>query len=410
MLPPHTLSQAIDRCAREEWGRILAALTKSLGDLQLAEDSLQDAVTKAMTDWARSGLPRSPAAWLITTARRSAIDRLRRNARFQTKVPELSYLADLANAPDESTDDVIPDKRLEMIFTCCHPALEQKTQVALTLRTLGGLTTDEIAHAFLDKPDAMAARLTRAKQKIAAAQIPYEIPPTDTLPARTAAVLSVIYLIFNEGYSGASVGKSSLSDEAIRLARIIRALLPDDAEIAGLLALMLLHDARRVSRHSDTGDMIPLALQNRKRWDKAKITEGDGILQEVLPKGRVGPYQLQAAISGLHAQAPDWDTTDWTQIAALYDLLYRVQPSPVVRINQAMAVSYATSIEAGLTMLISVADDPKMVTYQPYFTAKAELLHRNEDPAAIVTYDQAIALTKHAAERAFLQSKRDTLL
>jgi RNA polymerase sigma-70 factor (ECF subfamily) len=410
MLPPHSLRQAIDRCAREEWGRILAALTKSLGSMQLAEDCLQDAVEKAIEVWARDGLPHAPAAWLITTARRRAIDRLRRAARFNAKVPELSYLADLENTPDEVRDHVIPDKRLEMIFTCCHPALAEKTQVALTLRTLCGLNTEEIANAFLDRPDAMAQRLVRAKRKIAAAGIPYQIPSIDMLPDRTEAVLSVIYLIFNAGYTGASSGKSSLCDEAIRLARTIRGLLPQDTEVAGLLALMLLHDARRIARHNATGQMIPLAQQNRNRWDRTKITEGDTILQDTLPKGRIGPYQLQAAISGLHAQARDWETTDWSQISALYDLLYRVQPSPVVRINQAMAVSYATSLDAALALLNSVVEDPQIVGYQPFFTAKADLLDRMGDPNASTTYDQAIALTQHDAERAFLVSKRDALL
>jgi RNA polymerase sigma-70 factor (ECF subfamily) len=410
MLPPHSLRHAIDRCAREEWGRILAALTKSLGDLQLAEDCLQDAVTKAMDVWARDGLPRSPAAWLITTARRRAIDHLRRNARFHAKVPELSYLADLEATPDEVDDHVIPDKRLEMIFTCCHPALAQKSQVALTLRTLGGLNTDEIAAAFLDQPDAMAQRLVRAKKKIASAGIPYAIPALDMLPDRTASVLSVIYLIFNAGYTGANSGKSQLSDEAIRLARIVRGLLPEDTEVAGLLALMLLHDARRIARKTQDGVMVSLSEQNRIRWDRAKITEGDQILQTTLPKGRVGPYQLQAAISGLHAQAKDWESTDWAQISALYDLLYRMQPSGVVRINQAMAVSYATSIEAALTILDGVAADPQMARYQPFLTAKADLQHRSGHPDAIATYDAAIDCTEHAAERAFLQSKRDSLL
>jgi RNA polymerase sigma-70 factor (ECF subfamily) len=325
-------------------------------------------------------------------------------------VPELSYLTDLENTPDEDDDHIIPDKRLEMIFTCCHPALEQKTQVALTLRTLGGLKTDEIATAFLDKPEAMAQRLVRAKKKIAGACIPYEIPSPDMLPARTASVLSVLYLIFNAGYTGARSGKSSLSDEAIRLARIIRVLLPDDTEVAGILALMLLHEARRVARVSETGQMIPLARQNRKRWDRAKIAEGDQILQTTLPKGRVGPYQLQAAISALHAQATDWDSTDWPQISALYELLYRVQPSPVVRINQAMAVSYATSLKAAVTLLDSVSDDPQVHEYQPFFTAKADLLDRMNDAGAKAIYDQAIALTHHTAEKAFLQSKRDALL
>lgn len=410
MLPRNTLAQAIERCAREEWGRILASLTKSLGDIQLAEDCLQDAVTQAMAAWPRNGLPRSPAAWLITTAKHRAIDRLRSDARFAARVPELSHLMDLENNSETDEPVIIPDKRLEMIFTCCHPALEEKTQVALTLRTLGGLTTEAIAAAFLDKPQTMAQRLVRAKRKITAAGIPYEIPDQAMLPDRIAAVLAVIYLIFNAGYTGANAGQANLSNEAIRLARIMRGLMPDDTETAGLLALMLLHDSRRLARITPQGEMVPLARQNRSRWDRAQIAEGDRILRDVLPKGRVGPYQLQAAISGLHANAPSWDETDWVEITGLYELLYRMQPSPVVRVNQAIAASYACSLNAAFELLRSVADDPQMAQYQPYHAALADLCDRAGDvPGARRAYDAALACTETQAEHAFLQAKRNQL-
>lgn len=410
MLPPHSLHHAIDHIAREEWGRILSALTKSLGDMQLAEDCLQDAVTKAMAVWTRDGLPRVPAAWLITTAKRRAIDQLRRGTRFAACVPELAHLIDLENQPDDEDPAVIPDKRLEMMFTCCHPALEEKTRVALTLRTLGGLTTEAIAAAFLDKPDAMAQRLVRAKHKIATAGIPYEIPDQTMLPERMAAVLAVIYLIFNAGYSQAAAGKANLSDEAIRLARIMRGLMPDDTEIAGLLALMLLHESRRLARMNESGDMVPLATQNRKRWDRAKIDEGDRILKAVLPQGRVGPYQLQAAISGVHARAPTWDDTDWAEISGLYDLLYQMQPSPVIRINQAVAISYAQSVAKALDLLDTVADDPQVVRYQPYYAARADLCRRQGDlMGARRAYDAALPLTETSAERRFLEQRLNSL-
>ncbi len=402
MMPPRDPAQAIERTLREEWGRILSALTKSLGDLQLAEDCLQDAITRAMEVWPTKGLPDSPAAWLISTARRRAIDLFRRDARWAARVPELSYLADIANQPEDRRPEIIPDKRLEMIFTCCHPAIEQKTQVALTLRTLGGLSTDAIAAAFLDKPQAMAQRLTRAKRKIGAAGIPYEIPDRDKLQERLNAVLAVIYLIFNAGYSV----PSQLDDEAIRLGRIMHHLMPEQAEVAGLLALMLLHDARQLARTGPDGAFIPLEDQNRNRWDRAKITEGDTLLQATLPRGQVGPYQLQAAISALHAQSPRWADTDWAQIAALYGLLYQIQPSAVVRVNQAIAVSYAQSVTAGLALLDQVADEPQLTGYQPYHAARADLCARAGDlTAAKASYETAIALTTEESNKQFLQSK-----
>ncbi|WP_341368308.1 RNA polymerase sigma factor [Yoonia sp. BS5-3] len=402
MLPPLQSETLIERTLREEWGRILSALTKSLGDLQLAEDCLQDAITRAVEVWPEKGLPDAPAAWLISTARRRAIDRFRRDARWAARVPELSYLADLEAQAEGPDPEAIPDKRLEMIFTCCHPALEQKTQVALTLRTLGGLTTEDIATAFLDKPQTMAQRLTRAKRKIAAAGIPYEIPDRDKLPERLTTVLAVIYLIFNAGYST----PSPLAGEAIRLGRIMHQLMPDQAEVAGLLALMLLHDARRLARSGPAGEFIPLDSQNRNRWDRAKITEGDALLQATLPRGQVGPYQLQAAISALHAKSPSWDATDWPQIAALYGLLYQMQPSVVVRVNQAMAVSYAQSVAAGLAMLDGLSDDPQLASYQPYHAARADLCTRASDlPAARTSYRTAIRLTTEDSNRRFLEEK-----
>ena len=414
MLPPLSLERAIDQTVREEWGRILASLVKTLGDIQLAEDCLQDAIVSAMEHWGRNGLPRSPAAWLITTARRKAIDRLRRDQNFASKEKEISYLMNLDNqATGDKEHEAIPDRRLEMIFTCCHPALEEKTRVALTLRTLGGLSTDEIAKAFLDKPDAMQQRLTRAKKKIAAARIPYEIPDEDVLPDRISSVLTVIYLIFNEGYSASSgddLTRIDLSDEAIRLARIISRLMPDECEVAGLLALMLLHDSRRSARVGANGELVSLETQNRTRWDKAKIAEGGSILERVLPKNQVGPYQLQAAISAVHAQSPSWEKTDWPQISALYSLLYTLQPSAVVRINQAVAVSYAASLDTALSMLDEAAEAGGLDRYQPYFAARADILARAGDKQrAADCYREAIDLSTNARERAFLQDKLEQL-
>ncbi|MGI9512782.1 MAG: RNA polymerase sigma factor [Anderseniella sp.] len=413
MLPPAALERTIDRTVREEWGRILACLVKTVGDLQLAEDSLQDAVVSAMNHWQKNGLPNSPAAWLLTAARRKAIDRLRRDRSFASRQDEIAYLAELDIQTHDDGAEIIPDKRLEMIFTCCHPALAEKTRVALTLRTLGGLTTEEIAHAFLDKPETMAQRLVRAKSKISLAGIPYRIPDSDVLPERTASVLSVIYLIFNEGYAasaGDRLTRTALIEEAIRLARIVRQLMPDDTEVSGLLALMLLHDARRVARTGKQGELVPLEKQNRARWDKAKFTEGAAILKQVLSRQRPGPYQLQAAISAVHAQSPSWAATDWPQIAALYSLLYAIQPSPVVRINQAVAVSYARSPQAALTMLDEAALNGGLDAYQPYFAARADVLARaGKTEDARECFATAIDLSDNNMEKTFLRDKVATL-
>jgi len=302
-------------------------------------------------------------------------------------------------------DSVIPDKRLELIFTCCHPALDQKTKVALTLRTLGGLKTEEIASAFLDKPATMAQRLARAKHKISAAGIPFELPDAKNLEARTSSVLSVIYLIFNEGFAasgGHQLTRKELLNEAIRLGRIIHALLPEQTEVAGLLAMMLLHDARRHSRMDEDNNMIPLQHQNRTLWDKAKITEGVDLLKATLAKQKVGAYQLQAAISAVHAEASSWEDTDWAQINALYELLYAVQPSGVVRVNQAIALSHAKSVDVALALLQSIANDKSMQQYQSFYVARADLYHRSgQVKSAITDLETAIKLSDNAARAGF---------
>ncbi len=409
MTPPQSLDQTITRLVREEWGRILAALTKTLGDLQLAEDCLQEAVSRAMTRWPATGIPDSPAAWLIRTARNTAIDRFRRDARFERSLPELTLLAETATE-DDPLDEAIPDKRLEMIFTCCHPALEEKTRVALMLRTLGGLTTEEIAASFLDAPAAMAQRLVRAKRKIRDAGIPYRIPDATDLPSRMRAVLAVIYLIFSHGNEATSPQSHQLSDEATRLGRILCQLLPNDAEVAGLLALMLLTDARKRGRTDAAGHFLPLKQQNRRRWDKSRITEGDAILRAALGRGTVGPYQLQAAISACHATSPSWEDTNWTEIAALYGVLVRMMPTPVVRLNHAVALSYAGKLDQGYGMLKDLQGDPALTDYQPFHAALADLSARSGDLQAARSHSaKALALSASQAEKLFLSAKSDSL-
>lgn len=410
MLPPFQPAQAIELTIREEYGRILAALIKSVGDIQLAEDVLQDAIETALTHWTKSGLPASPAAWLIQTARRKAIDKFRRDATFAKLQPELTYLTELENAQQTMDEnEEIPDKRLELIFTCCHPSLDQKTQIALTLRTLGGLTTDEIARAFLDKPAAMAQRLVRAKKKISLAGIPYEVPASDVLQTRLETVLSVVYLIFNEGYSasfGNQLTRADLSDEAIRLARIILQLLPQCGEVIGLLALMLLHDSRRKARQDSNGEFTALQYQDRTQWDQSKIKEGTKLIKQALQLQQIGRYQLQASISALHAEAQTWEDTDWAQINALYELLYRMQPTAVVRINQSIAMSYAVSINAAIELLEEVKSNREMATYQPWHAAMADLLQRNGECEQAAHYlERAIELTENESEKQFLQKK-----
>ncbi len=410
--PPSQFEQTIELTIREEWGRLLASLVSGFGDIQLAEDVLQDAVSDALTHWEKNGLPQSPAAWLLTTARRKAIDRFRRNKRFAELQPELRYLQELeqldANEPDAM--QIIPDKRLELMFTCCHPALDQKSQIALTLRTIAGLSTEEIARAFIDKPSTLAKRLSRAKQKIALAGIPYGVPDNAVLEERISVILNVIYLIFNEGYSastGSDLTRQELSLEAIRLARIAFQLLPEHCETGGLLALMLLHDSRRPARQSAAGEFVPLKDQDRTQWNNERAKEGKDLIQSLLPQGQVGPYQLQASVSALHTEANTWQDTDWPQIAALYRLLHQVNPTPVVHLNLAVAVSYAESPNAALKMLNEIAQHAEMDSYQPYHAACADILQRADKTAeAQQALVKAIGLSENETERAYLESKR----
>ncbi len=398
----------ITRLIREDWGRLLAVLTGFGGDLTLAEDCLQDAVVAALQAWPRDGLPKAPDAWLIATARRKAIDRLRRSRTAENKA-EAVALWHWQHAPEAQELQTLPDKRLELIFTCCHPALDQKSRVALTLRAVGGLTTGEIAAAFVDKQDAMAARLTRAKKKIASAGIRFRLPDAEDLPDRIDGVLKVLYLIFNEGHRGSSdqLTRTDLAEEAIRLGRVLTACLPHHLEAKGLLALMLLTEARRLARKGPSGEFIPLEDQARSRWDRGKIREGRALVEEVLSIGPPGPYALQAAISALHAEARDFASTDWSQIVALYDLLWTLQPNPVVLVNCAVAQSYAADPKTALAQLEATGAGQHLQAYQPYHACRADLLARQgRYEEALSAYDRAISMTEAPEEIAFLKTRR----
>ncbi|WP_370228410.1 RNA polymerase sigma factor, partial [Cognatishimia sp.] len=378
MLPPVQTQALITRLIREDWGRLLSSLVATTGDFALAEDSLQDAVVTALEVWPKQGAPKNPDAWLITVARRKALDRLRRSSVADRKSADLAMWLSQHQSDPEDRDMTIPDHRLEMIYSCCHPALEEKSQVALTLRALGGLSTEEIARSFLDKPASMAARLTRAKKKLSAGGVGFKLPEAQDIDARTEAVLRVVYLIFTEGChaTNGEMMREALVQEAIRLGRILVALLPDHAEAKGLLALMLLSDSRRLTRRGEDGQFVPLESQNRARWNRARITEGIALTEAALTQGPAGRYGMQAAISAVHAQAPAFSQTDWPQIVALYDVLYQRFPNPVLRVNQAVALSYAESPEAGLRLLSSVQDAGKLDRYQPFHACRADLLAR----------------------------------
>ncbi len=404
-----TATAQIEATFREEHGRVLAALISQVGDFALAEDALQDALVNALERWAIDGVPRNPGAWLMTVAKRRAIDRLRRAATQERHAPVLDELAD---QDEPEMDDSLPDERLKLMFTCCHPALALEAQVALTLHTLGGLSTPEVARAFLVAESTMAQRLARARKKIREAGIPYRVPPADLLPARLDALLTVIYLIFNEGYvatAGDALSRQELCAEAIRLGRVLVLLLPHSAEAQGLLALMLLHDSRRAARLNAAGELVLLAEQDRTRWDQDKIREGVAVLDRALTLNAPGPYQVQAAISALHAEAASAEATDWRQIAALYDTLAVMTPSIVVEVNRAVAVAMAYGAPLGLRRLIEL--DDQAAGYYPYQAARADLLRRTQQrEAAIEAYEQALALCGNSAERAYLQRQRDELL
>ena len=399
---------AVDAAFRDEWGRVVATLIRTTGDWDLAEECAQDAFAMALQRWPADGIPGRPGAWLTTTARNRAIDVLRRRAVGAAKLREVAAASDpVDDSEPEATDHSgVPDDRLRLIFTCCHPALALEARVALTLRTLAGLTTTEIARAFLSSEPTMAKRLVRAKQKIQKAGIPYRVPPAHLLPERTSAVLGVLYLLFNEGYSataGADLVRQNLSAEAIRLARVLTRLMPDEPEATGLLALMLLHDARRLARVDAAGDLVTLEAQDRGRWDATEISEGVDLLDRALRGGRPGPYQVQAAIAACHATAPTADDTDWAQIAGLYRTLAEFLPTPVVELNYAVAVGMARGPEAGLSLVSALEASGKLAGYHLLPATRADLLRRlGRHPEAAAAYREALELTSTDAERRYL--------
>ena len=410
------VSAAVAGAFRDERAIVLATLIRQVGDFQLAEDAVQDAFEAAVKVWRRDGVPANPGAWITTAARRRAIDRVRRNRSVADRAERLAELTRLdAQHAEPSMDDesTIVDDRLRLVFTCCHPALEMPARVALTLRALGGMTTGEIARAFLVAEPTMGKRIVRAKRKIADARIPYRVPADEELPDRLRGVLRVVYLIFNEGYAateGDRLVRDELCDEAIRLGELLGRLMPDDAEVWGLLALMLLHDSRRAARVDPSGRYVAIDAQDRALWDQDRIGDGLAKLERAVALRRPGEYQLQAAITALQIQAPDAEATDWAQIAELYGALGNLNPSPVVELNRAVAVGLAAGPAAGLELLEPLLADPALERYQPLYAAHAELLSRRGDAeGAARAYERAIALSANAVERAELERRLGAL-
>lgn len=404
---------ALERAFRDERAGVLATLIRYVGDFQLAEDAVQDAFVDAAASWDRGGVPTNPGAWLTVAARRRAIDRIRRARALADRAARLAELVALETEEEYlamGDEPTIIDDRLRLIFTCCHPALDLPARVALTLRALGGLSTGEIARGFLVAEPTMGKRIVRAKRKIADAKIPYRVPPDEELPGRTAAVLRVLYLVFNEGYAaseGDELVRGELCAEAIRLGRLVCTLMPDDAEGWGLLGLMLLHDARRAARVDRHGRFVALEDQDRSRWDPVKIEHGRAALGRAVKLRRAGEYQLQAAITALQMEVGG---PDWAQIAALYGALAALTPSPVVEVNRAAAVGFAVGPQAGLRLLEPLLTDPRLARYQPLYATHADLLRRSgQTPAAATAYQRAIALSTNSVERAELERRRRAL-
>ena len=399
----------LDTLYREERPRALATLIRLLGDFDVAEEALQEAFAAALEQWPAGGVPRNPRAWLVSAARYKAIDRLRREKNLAAKQAEIAYLSETAVPAPGLAEEPFTDDLMRLIFTCCHPALALEAQVALTLKTLCGLSVDEIARAFLVPPATMAQRLVRAKAKIRGARIPYEVPGSDRLAERLDGVLRVVYLVFNEGYaatSGDALVRRDLCREGMRLARLLRGLFPDASEVAGLLALILLHDSRRAARLDERGDLVTLEDQDRSRWDPGQIAEGQALAEAALRRGGAGFYALQAAIAALHAQAARAGETDWPQIAALYALLLRLHPSPVVALNHAAAVAMGERLDRGLRLIERLEADGELQSYHLLPAAKADILRRlGRRAEAAAAYERALQLVTHDAERRYLERR-----
>jgi RNA polymerase sigma-70 factor (ECF subfamily) len=413
-LPTTDVQQTIDGLYRTESRRVFATLIRLLGDFDRAEDALHDAFRAAMEQWPRDGIPASPRAWLVSTGRFKAIDGIRRRARFDASMATLAEQLETESVEDLAItdDEAIEDDRLRLIFTCCHPALAPDARVALTLREVCGLTTEEIARAYLTSAPTLAQRIVRAKAKIRDAKIPYQVPGPAELPERLDPVLRVIYLVFNEGYSASSgdlLTRADLSGEAIRLARLLRGLLPAP-EVSGLLALMLLHESRREARTSPEGDVVLLSDQDRSRWDRALIAEGIALVEDALRSGQVGSYTLQAAISAVHAEARTAEETDWAQIVGLYDLLLQLEPSPVVELNRAVAIAMHQGPEAGIVLIDAILERGDLADYHLAHSARAELYRRaGQIAAARESYARALDLTQQEPARRFLERRLQEL-